>query len=373
MKLPKLLLLVVIFFQSTFLKAQTCIGPRAATIEVNEAATGSNASWTTVVNAKVSDNVYDLVALPNLGFSDRLKLTGFGFTLPTNAIISGITVEVEKSVTGGLVIRDKDIMIVKGGVTQTATNKAVTTAWPSTDAISSYGSNIDLWANTWTGADINNAGFGVAISAERNINAGAPQSARIDFVIITVCYSGLLVLPIKIKSFQTSVFQKNKVNVTWTTLNEQNIKWIEIEKSANGNNFESLHKIQPKGTGSSSENTYSVIDNTCFNGANFYRIKFLDNDGQITYSDIKSELVTNTEKLSMQYNESSLHIKITDNPSNYFLKIFDTNGKLVFSKNITTTTENTFVKIPVDLKKGNIVFATLGNKDNTLTKKIFIF
>ena len=148
---------------------------------------------------------------------------------------------------------------------------------------------------------------------------------------------------------------------------------MDIEKSANGNNFESLQKILPKGNGTSSENTYTVFDNTCFNGANYYRIKFLDNDGQITYSDIKSELVTNTEKLSMQYNESSINIKIADKSSHYFLKIFDTNGKLVFSKNINTTTENTFVKIPVNLKKGNVVFATLSNNNNTLSKKLFIF
>jgi hypothetical protein len=373
MKQTKLLVLLIIFFYSNFSKAQTCIGPRAAATEVSEAVTGSNASWTTVINAKVSDNVYDLVSLPNLGFSDRLKLTGFGFTLPSNAIISGIKVEVEKSVTGGLVIRDKDIMIVKAGVTQTATNKAVTTAWPSIDAISTYGSNTDLWANTWTGADINNAGFGVAISAERNINSGAPQDARIDFVRITVCYSGLLVLPVKLKSFQTSIFQKNKVAASWTTVNEENIKWMEIEKSADGNNFKTYQKILPKGNGSSSENNYTIVDNTCFNGNNFYRIKFLDNDGQITYSDIKTEFVANTETLSIQYNESSINIKIADKPSNYFLKIFDTNGKLVFSKNITTTTENTFLKIPVDLKKGNIVFATLSNNNNTLSKKLFIF
>jgi hypothetical protein len=332
MKHSKLLLFVVVFFYYNLSKAQTCIGPRAATIEVNEAATGSNASWTTVVNAKVSDNIYDLVSLPNLGFSDRLKLTGFGFTLPTNAIISGISVEVEKSVTGGIVIRDKDIMIVKGGVTQTATNKAVTTAWPSIDAISSYGSNTDLWANTWTGADINNAGFGIAISAERNINAGAPQSARIDFVRITVCYSGLLVLPVKLKSFQTSLFQKNKVSATWTTTNEENIKWMEIEKSSNGNNFESFQKILSKGNGTSSENTYTIVDNTCFNGNNFYRIKFLDNDGQITYSDIKTELVTNTETLSIQYNESSINIKIATSRAIIFLKFLIPMASSFFQK-----------------------------------------
>jgi hypothetical protein len=368
----KLNLLCCILLCYNISDAQTCIGPRAATVEVNEAVTGSNSSWTTVINARVSDNIYDINSMPNLGFSDRLKLTGFGFTLPTNAIISGIRVEVEKSVTGGLVIRDKDVMLVKAGVTQTATNKAVTTAWPSVDAFSTYGSNTDLWANTWTGSDINNAGFGIAISAERNINSGAPQDARIDFVRITVCYSGL-VLPLKLKSFQTSLFQKNKVLVEWTTLNEQNIKWMEIEKSANGNNFEGFHKILPKGNGLSSENNYSIVDNSCFNGSNFYRIKFMDNDGKYTYSDIKTELVTNTEKLSIQYNEASLNIKISDKPSIYLLKIFDNNGILMFSTTITTTSENTFLKIPVSLKRAGIVFATISNNNNTLSKKLFIF
>ncbi len=368
----KLILILCMFLSYHYSDAQTCIGPRAATVEISEAVTGSNSSWTTVINATISNNIYDIVAMPNLGFSDRLKLTGFGFTLPTNAIISGIRVEVEKSVTGGLVIRDKDVMLVKGGVTQTVTNKAVTTAWPSIDAFSTYGSNTDLWANTWTGSDINNAGFGVAISAERNINAGAPQDARIDFVRITVCYSGLIVVPLKLKSFQTSLFQKNNVTVAWTTLDEQNIKCMEIEKSANGNDFESFRKITPKGNGSSTENNYSVIDNACFNGANFYRLKIVDNDGKITFSDIKTQWVINTEKLSVLYNDASLHLKIDDKPSNYFLKIFDANGLLLFSKTIITTTKNSFFKIPITLKSGKIVFVTITNNDNTLNKKIFI-
>jgi hypothetical protein len=205
---------------------------------------------------------------------------------------------------------------------------------------------------------------------------GLGSNASVRTGQYTFCGStqlGGILLPLKLKHFQTSIFQKNKVTASWTTVNEENIKWMEIEKSADGNSFESFKKILPKGNGTSSENTYTIIDNTCFNGNNFYRIKFLDNDGQITYSDIKTEVVTNTEKLSLQYSESYINIKISDNPGSYFLKIFDTNGKLIFLKNVTTTSDNTFLKIPVDLKRGSIVFATLGSNNNTLSKKLFVF
>jgi hypothetical protein len=60
--------------------------------------------------------------------------------------------------------------------------------WPTSDAVASYGSNIDLWGTTWTGADVNNARFGVALSAKLSLGALGVFTASVDYVYMTIYY-----------------------------------------------------------------------------------------------------------------------------------------------------------------------------------------
>jgi hypothetical protein len=205
-KLYSFLLLFVMWITSY---SQICVTRTAAT-EVNEAVPSGTGTWTPLTNAGVSDNLWDQASISAQGFSDRLKLTNFGFTIPTNAAIQGISATVERSTSSSVVFRDQDIMLVQGNVTQTATNKATLVTWPTTDATANYGSSTDLWGNTWTRANIISSGFGIALSTFRTVNAGAPTNARIDFVTVTVCY--IVLLPLKIKSFSvTKGSNKNAV------------------------------------------------------------------------------------------------------------------------------------------------------------------
>src|SRR5690606_31541685 len=46
----------------------------------------------------------------------------------------------------------------------------------------------DLWTNTWTPADINNSGFGVALSVESNL-IFSTLTATVDYIQVTVSYT----------------------------------------------------------------------------------------------------------------------------------------------------------------------------------------
>lgn len=112
-----------------------------------------------------------------------LKATNFGFSIPTGAAISGIVVEIERKESAANVARDNRVRIVKGGTIGT-TDKASASEWPTTDTYATYGSDVDLWGETWTVADINSSNFGVAISA-MGLGGG---TASIDHIRITVYY-----------------------------------------------------------------------------------------------------------------------------------------------------------------------------------------
>ena len=362
---PFIAIFFLIFIFRVSLYAQTCIGPNTPTIESNEITGGL--TWGTG-NAGGSDDVYDVVgAFPTNSFSNRLILTGFGFSLPVGANIVGITVNIERSVSGGNNLRDKEIMLVKNGVTQTTTNKASATTWPVVDATANYGTSSDLWGNTWTYSDVNAANFGVAIAIERFSPAGPPQNGKVDFVSITVCYSGLL--PLQLKSFQTTVLSaSNKVKAEWITENELNVQYINLEKSIDGINFSSLTKINAMG--GALENKYNYTDNTPFNGINFYRLKLIDFDGNYKYSEVKTAVVANNKKLDISYMRGTLNVNIDDSPGEYLLQISAADGRIVYNKAILTRTQKVFITLPIVLQRPGFYAIKLEGANYRITKKI---
>ena len=56
-----------------------------------------------------------------------------------------------------------------------------------------------------------------------------------------------------------------------------------VERSATGANFTTIGSVASRGN-SAVEVTYNLFDATPLNGANYYRIKMLDKNGQFTYS-----------------------------------------------------------------------------------------
>jgi len=90
-----------------------------------------------------------------------------------------------------------------------------------------------------------------------------------------------VVLPVTISSVKAAA-QNNSVVVSWTVEGETNIGKYEVERSADGTNFEGLVVVLPQNTGGS--NNYKTTDVTPLAGANFYRIKVYEKNGDIKYS-----------------------------------------------------------------------------------------
>ncbi len=324
----KQLYLTFIFASAVALaNAQTCVGPVPGTAAANQAVTGSTTTWGTVTNAFASDNNYAITgSLPtNANYTDRLVVTGFGFSLPNTAVITGIEVRVEKSVTGSSNIADREIMLVKAGVTQTVHNKAVTgTAWPTADAVFTYGSSLDLWGNSWTYTDINDPNFGVAIAAQRFSASGPPQQARVDQVTVTVCYS--LLAPLHITRFRGRLNSNNEAVLNWQAQNENDVSGYHVERSFNGVNFTSIAFVPAK---NNTENNYTW--QTPCTGKAFYRIQQTGRDGSSFYTGVVN-IDCGSRGLSITSRNKTITIaNLQPGPGSLF--IYSADGRLVASKN----------------------------------------
>jgi hypothetical protein len=163
-------------------------GPNSPTT----AATSGSPAWTASSGAladtvDASDNVRALCGISASGVSGTLTVTGFGFAIPAGTI-DGIAVAIERRSTTNNVIDDNSIRLTKSS-SAVGDNKATATKWPlNTDAVENYGGAADLWGTTWSVAEVNDAGFGIAIVAD-NTDAGATRSAQVDHVTITITYT----------------------------------------------------------------------------------------------------------------------------------------------------------------------------------------
>lgn len=160
------------------------LGPNTGVTFASDATLGVVAI-TNPSNAALSDNAYATSVLLATQVSNYLKCTNFGFTIPLDATIVGVTVNIERSSTIVATTNDNSVKLVKGGVIS-GSDKAVGTAWGTADSVAVYGSASDLWGLALTPADINSSTFGVVISAVTTLAA----TAQVDMVSITIEYVG---------------------------------------------------------------------------------------------------------------------------------------------------------------------------------------
>lgn len=161
------------------------LGPNAGGTFASDSALGSIA-WTSATNAIVSDNIYATSVLLLGQITNYLKATNFGFSIPSDATITGITVKIERSSNTLNATHDNSVKLTVSGAT-TGNDKAdAGTEWPTSDTVATYGTATDLWGGTWTPSQINDSTFGVEVSAIADL-AG---TAQIDYVSITVDYTG---------------------------------------------------------------------------------------------------------------------------------------------------------------------------------------
>lgn len=126
----------------------------------------------------------------------------------------------------------------------------------------------------------------VRASVTNSANWFANSVAPPDFTLPSTCaYLGLVGLPLKLLQFNGNG-NSSDISLAWKTTNEYNHSYFELEKSADGRNFNQLGRVAAQGGLSYLPFDYSFRDVAPVRGANFYRLKMVGSDGSIQYSDI---------------------------------------------------------------------------------------
>ena len=99
-----------------------------------------------------------------------------------------------------------------------------------------------------------------------------------------VYFSNQGALPVTFLGFNGQL-QNNQAVLSWSTANEINSKGFYVERSQNGQSFNSVSFVASKGKGQQ-VNNYTFSDPKLLIGANYYRLKQTDLDGNFAYSSV---------------------------------------------------------------------------------------
>lgn len=89
-------------------------------------------------------------------------------------------------------------------------------------------------------------------------------------------------VPVELASFSASVTAAG-VELKWTTATETNNYGFSVEKRSEGSDFSEIGFVKGNGT-STVTNSYSFVDTRPLEGAVYYRLKQVDLDGSVSYS-----------------------------------------------------------------------------------------
>jgi len=180
-------------------------------------------------------------------------------------------------------------------------------------------------------------------------------------------------LPVTLLYFEAKSVE-NSVDVAWTTASEINNDQFIVERSTDGKTFNEVTKVRGAGN-SSNVNEYSATDFYPAQGLSYYRLKQVDYDGAVSYSDIVAVMIKEKSAFEFINVESTMNstvkLSFTSNMNEvYSLQMHELNGSVVFSLdvNVTTGLNNKEIYCPF-LKKG-IYTLTLSGADKVVAKKI---
>lgn len=143
-------------------------------------------------------------------------------------------------------------------------------------------------------------------------------------------------LPVEYLEFKAEVADNNSIDINWSTALEINSSHYILERSFDGNNFNSIAQIPAAGNSNSIRNYY-FNDNEVEKGFTYYyRLRQYDLDGSFRFSDIASaQTGKNLIQPILQPNPSTgiFSIKNTGSKKSVIIIITNILGQIVYTEN----------------------------------------
>jgi len=205
------------------------------------------------------------------------------------------------------------------------------------------------------------------------IMSRAGTDSDIDSLVMT----SVSVFPVKFAGFKLSSAGTEGVQLKWDIATEQGITHYEIERSLNGREFQSIGTKQSLGNSFNMVN-YNWADRSPATGISYYRIKAVEKDGNVSYSNVLKHNTSNTKtEISVAPNPVKggiMNVQLSSlTKGAYELKLFNNLGQVVYTNRISTEggALNQSLILPSNVKAG-IYSLQLQGGDVTISKRVII-
>lgn len=162
-------------------------------------------------------------------------------------------------------------------------------------------------------------------------------------------------LPVELTFFRAEIIE-NKSVLTWQTSSEENNSGFEVERSTDGENFETIGFVEGNGTTLEVQN-YTYIDNNPTNGINYYRLRQVDFDGAFEYSDV----------VNVELEKETVENRIVQNPVFNELRLNGSGIVIIYNSlgqpiDELQLTESDTLTVNVSSYSKGLYYARFGNK-----------
>ncbi len=155
-------------------------------------------------------------------------------------------------------------------------------------------------------------------------------------------------LPVILAQFVASQNSDHSVKLLWTTTSEINSGYFNIERSPDGNSWQTIGTVNAKGFSSIAVD-YTYTDAYPLSGINYYRLKMVDADGKFKYSKVVTvSSDAKTEALVVYSNPFTDEIRVKVNihgADNLLLTVTDMVGKTYFRQLFDAHSGDNFINI----------------------------
>jgi hypothetical protein len=183
-------------------------------------------------------------------------------------------------------------------------------------------------------------------------------------------------LPVSLSAFDALLNDEGNVDISWTTMSEQDNDFFSVQRTADGGSFEEVEEVPGAGN-SIVRIDYSVTDEEPLFGTSYYRLMQQDYDGMQTYSDmvaVNNNFIANLTSFSLFYEgNQTINLRYTlGGEAQYNVSVYDISGKIIYSDvlNLAAGTDNTQLNI-TDLSKG-LYFINLSSGQELYSQKIVV-
>ncbi|OON68669.1 hypothetical protein B0919_13325 [Hymenobacter sp. CRA2] len=168
-------------------------------------------------------------------------------------------------------------------------------------------------------------------------------------------------LPVELVSFDAKL-RNGKVALTWVTAQEKNNRGFELQRSQNGRDFTSFGFVAGHGT-SSVRHEYSAEDAQPLAGTSYYRLKQIDNDGSVSYSQLVAVKNGRTAEVTVFPNpmDDVLNVRLASPGADAEVVVSDMMGRVVLRGKLSA--DGTFNTS--SLRSGNYIVTVTNGAEKT--------